>query len=127
MDKLLVWTVVFFVNATPAFGQEDHDLDREIDLLIQELRDEETSFRRLAVDDLGNIGPPAVPALLKTLQDKAGIVRVSAADALGAIGTEAKSAVPALTKALQDEHQDVRRSAAQSLGRINTDPKLEND
>ncbi|MFH1226573.1 MAG: HEAT repeat domain-containing protein [Planctomycetota bacterium] len=57
---------------------------------------------------------PAVPALVKALEDKIPFVRQDAATALGEIAD--KSAVPALLKALDtDTYADVRRVIAQSL------------
>ncbi len=66
---------------------------------------------------LGEIGKPAVDALLKILKDEDGGVRAAAALALG----EAKSeiAVEPLIKTLEkDEEHEVRVKAAQALGDI---------
>ena len=47
--------------------------------------------------------------------------RMSGADALGAIGPEAKAAVPALAQALKDKDCDVRLYAAVALGKIGSE------
>jgi HEAT repeat protein len=62
-----------------------------------------------------------VNGLVRRLQSQEADVRISAADALGQIGPEAKEAVPALIAALKDQEVDVRSSAAYALGRIGPD------
>jgi HEAT repeat protein len=65
------------------------------------------------------IGLPAVPALVKALQDKEPGVRRSAAEVLGAMGLEAKDAVPALAEARRkDDVEAVRKAADEALQRI---------
>ncbi|MEE2658299.1 MAG: HEAT repeat domain-containing protein [Candidatus Latescibacterota bacterium] len=63
-------------------------------------------------------GSAAVPAMIDRLTDEEWILRASAADVLGDIGTQAAEAVPALTEALGDESEWVRRNAAEALGII---------
>ena len=46
--------------------------------------------------------------LILALQDKSSNVRLTAAEALGNIGQDAKDEVPALNHALQDESSNVR-------------------
>jgi hypothetical protein len=70
---------------------------------------------------LVHIGRPAVPELIKALQDESGDVREEAADILGHIGPDAREAVPALCKALSDPLQNVRSTAAHALKRIDPD------
>ena len=89
----------------------------------------ETESFRHATYALSAIGEPAVPALIDTLQDKNESIRVSAAYALGDIGSAAQDAVPSLTQALRDESAWVRRHATEALGLIgqpaqNTVPAL---
>ena len=78
---------------------------------------EAESFRH-ATYALSAIGEPAVPALIDTLQDKNESIRVSAAYALGDIGSAAQEAVPSLTQALRDESAWMRRHATEALGLI---------
>jgi HEAT repeat protein len=59
-----------------------------------------------------------VNGLVRRLQSQEADVRISAADALGQIGPEAKEAVPALIAALKDQEQNVRNFAANTLGQI---------
>ena len=76
----------------------------------------ETESFRHATYALSAIGEPAVPALIDTLQDKNESIRVSAAYALGDIGSAAQEAVPSLTQALRDESAWMRRHATEALG-----------
>ncbi|MFP6723552.1 MAG: HEAT repeat domain-containing protein [Candidatus Poribacteria bacterium] len=64
----------------------------------------------------------AVPALIPLLQDKVAHVRVSAAMALGQIGSE--DAVPALIQALKDRDEYVRDYVTGALGEIGTPEAL---
>ena len=73
---------------------------------------------RHATYALSAIGELAVPALIDTLQDKNESIRVSAAYALGDIGSAAQEAVPSLTQALRDESAWMRRHATEALGLI---------
>lgn len=71
--------------------------------------------KRMAVQVLAEIRDPQIaPALVKMLEDPAGLVRAEAADALGQIVF--KGAIPALIDALGDPVWEVRSKAARSLG-----------
>ena len=70
------------------------------------------------VDEIVEIGEPAVDYLIKALEDRNKGVRGRAAVALGGIGD--KRAVPELIERFKDENEDmgVRVSAAEALGKI---------
>jgi HEAT repeat protein len=70
------------------------------------------------VDEIVEIGEPAVDYLIKALEDRNEGVRERAAVALGEIGD--KGAVPELIERFKDENEDmdVRVSAAKALGKI---------
>ena len=53
----------------------------------------------MALDNMGPLAAPAVPALIRALRDPDAKVRPWAARALGSIGPAAEAAVPALQKA----------------------------
>lgn len=59
-----------------------------------------------------------VHILIRQLQSRDAVVRISVADALGRIGPEAKEAAPALIAALKDQDAFIRNSAAEALGEI---------
>ena len=61
---------------------------------------------------LAGIGPAAIPALTKALQEKNPEIRVQAAEALGLIGPAAKPAIPDLHRALKDSSEFVVAESA---------------
>ena len=89
--------------------------------LVETLRDGELWTRVLAIETLGDIGPPAreaVPALIEVLDEESEPVRRYAAEALGTTSQSTSDAVPALVKALSDEEETVRLTASLALARI---------
>ena len=68
----------------------------------------------VVVGDLMNLGPPAVPELIRALRDRDDSVRSTAASALGWLG-DARGLEP-LIAALKDESAGVRSTAAFALG-----------
>jgi HEAT repeat protein len=82
--------------------------------LTQALNDADAETALAVTQALGQIGSPAVPALLEALSKSHKQVRREAARALGRL--RAAAAVPALTKALDDADMKVRMAAAQALG-----------
>jgi len=112
--------------------------DRELDAAIEKLgeigepaipalmkagQDKNLQVRRSAAQVLIQMGPPAIPALAKALKNSDADVRSNAAEALGRIGAEAKTALPQLVPLLKDSHADVRSNAAEALGRIGAEAK----
>ncbi len=94
--------------------------------LIKALMDEPTAtgrpsqrydrIRTIAFKALVQIGPEAVPAMAKALQnDEFTFRRMQVASVLGNIGREA---VPALTAAIRDKDRSVRWSAIDALGNL---------
>lgn len=127
----------------------EHPAPEAVPQLISRLTDADDTVRSLAAEALEQLGrgaAPAIPALVRLSEDPSRLVRGSAIEALGAIGTpEAMSAlnrllggpdaglrahaaevlpcfgsaaVPPLTRALDDGDAQVRRSAALALGEI---------
>lgn len=88
------------------------------DLYIQQLKTANEQQRSGLIESLANLGKPAVPELIGTLQNQDSVVRNAAAIALGKIGKDATAAVPALKNALDDKDFQVRSSAMQALGFI---------
>jgi HEAT repeat protein len=90
---------------------------RDVELLIQALKDDRWDVRRKAAWALGNIGDArGVEALIQALRDEYPDVREEAAWALGSIGDF--RAIEPLIQALRDEYPDVRRQAARSLAAL---------
>src|SRR4028118_767336 len=93
---------------------------KEIASLIEKLKTNDERELDAAIEKLGEIGEPAIPALMAALQDKNLQVRRSAADVLRQIG---RPAIPALAKALKNSDAGVRRDAASALGDIGAEAK----
>ncbi len=85
--------------------------------LLFALSDRSLYLARIAADALIHIGEPAVPGLIRALeQDAAPQVRANAARALALIGD--KSAIPALFHALDDDSMMVQHWAEEGLERM---------
>ncbi|MBM3457782.1 MAG: HEAT repeat domain-containing protein, partial [Armatimonadetes bacterium] len=85
------------------------------------VEDQDWQTRKLAVDALGKLGAPAIPALTALIRRTTGHDRWWAVDALGQ--TEAPEAAPILLCCLRAEDAIVRRQAALAFGRIG-DPEF---
>ena len=93
---------------------------KEIASLIEKLKTNDERELDAAIDKLGEIVEPAIPALMTAVQDKNLQVRRSAADVVRQIG---RPAIPALAKALKNSDAGVRRDAASALGDIGAEAK----
>ncbi|MFH0738927.1 MAG: HEAT repeat domain-containing protein [Candidatus Omnitrophota bacterium] len=85
---------------------------------ISRLKSIDPAVRRVAIVDIGNIGPAAhaaVPALINALGDSNWECREAAAEALVKIGP---AAIPALINALGNDNFNVRKAAAKILVKI---------
>jgi outer membrane protein assembly factor BamB/HEAT repeat protein len=92
-----------------------------IPLLAELLRDERTSLRRSAADELIDLAPDTEwiqPALRRALRDEDSMVAGDAARALGALRQRASPSVRALVKTLSHENPYVRIYAAEALASI---------
>jgi HEAT repeat protein len=134
--KVRIWRIRAsrkILSLRDALADRDHFVvglgtgDQEaIPALVAALKSKEVSARRLAAEDLGQLGPEgraAVPALTQALEDADGRVRVSAAEALWEIERKAGNAVPALVAALKDNDAGVRRAAVAALSGIGPDAR----
>jgi hypothetical protein len=89
-----------------------------IEVLVEALKDENSSVRESAAYALGELKDPrAVEPLIEALKDKEWKVRDRAAIALGVLRDP--QAVGPLIEALRDGDSDVRKSAAWALEKIN--------
>jgi HEAT repeat protein/outer membrane protein assembly factor BamB len=92
-----------------------------IPLLVELLRHEEVSFRRVAADALIDLAPDTEsiqPALRQALRDEDAMVAGDAARALGALAESAGPSVAALINTLSHEDPYVRIYAAEALASI---------
>jgi len=89
--------------------------------LAEALGDADVTVRvnaAMALDNMGPLAAPAVPALIKALRDPDAKVRPWAARALGSIGPAAEAAVPALQKA--GRMDGVQGPAEEAIRKIRT-------
>jgi len=102
--------------------------DKTPDEWLKLIQNRNFQVRNKAIDALvqyAREGKDTLPALIEIVANKsAGAVRLSVAQALGAMGPKAKSAVPALAKALADTAWDGRDGAATALGDIHENPDV---
>ena len=92
-----------------------------VSYLISALKD--LRFRESALENLADIGKPAVEPLVTALKDQDISIRLGAARALGAIKDD--GALEPLMVALKDENASVRMWAAEALGEIKDNRAVE--
>jgi len=119
------WRLDVTLDGSPLLTEEFYLVEAadagKVEGLILDLKDENSSVRKNAVDALGEIGDPrAVDPLIDALKDEDSIVRMFTVAALGEIGDP--RAVDPLIEALKDESSWVRENAALALGKIG-DPR----
>ncbi len=85
--------------------------------------EEEDLLADLVAKALGEIGAPAVPALISMVRTGKPKVRVRAMTAIGAIGPKADAALPELSLAIDDRDEEIRTAAAEALGAVGSGPK----
>lgn len=98
---------------------------RAIPTLIVALQDEDENVREIATNALVKIGKPALPALIKALETGSWRSRLTAADVLGKMRSNAKKAVPAMIrthgKYLTEESETCFAGFYYALENIGTD------
>jgi HEAT repeat protein len=74
---------------------------------------------------LGGVARPAVPDMIKLLEDKDLNVRIYAIDCLAYIGSDAEASLPALIRSAQQTNIEIiQGSATRALGEIHSRPEL---
>jgi HEAT repeat protein len=94
-----------------------------INPLIEALKEDDNRARANVGDGLANIGPKAVPDLIKSLSHKDARVRQGSAFALEVLGLNAdiSPALPALVQTMQDPKREVRAAVASALGHVDNE------
>ena len=105
-----------YVRACAAHGLGELRDEKAVAGLVRCLSDSSPLVSRIAADSLARIGPPAVPALIATLQEGEVTARAGAARALSVIQPE--DAIPALCAALDDPSAIVTYYAEEALERM---------
>lgn len=85
---------------------------------------EEPRVSDTAAKAIAQVGPVAVPELIKLLSHETKEVRISAIDALGYLGPQAGKAVTQLIPLLKDGDRDVRYHTVRTLHRLGKNAKL---
>ncbi|MDQ2099018.1 MAG: HEAT repeat domain-containing protein [Tychonema bourrellyi B0820] len=88
---------------------------QEINSLIKKLKTNDERELDAAIEKLGKIGEPAIPALIEALRDRNLLVRKSAAQILQQFGTPT---ILALVQASKDSDAKLRRRAATLLNKM---------
>jgi HEAT repeat protein len=111
MRKVFIATMltVFFCLSSTVFSSD-------IDKLIKDLGNKDKA--KDASVELGKIGKPAVPALIKALEDNGKYTRRYAARALREMGEDASDAIPALSNAIKDSDSQTREYSVEALGNM---------
>jgi HEAT repeat protein len=104
--------------AAQALGKIGPDAKSAVPALSKALKDDKKQVAEAAAEALGKIRISATGPLADAVKDKGNetAVRRKAIEALGAMGSAAKSAVPVLTDALKD--REIQIEAATALGDI---------
>jgi HEAT repeat protein len=106
------------VRAAEAIGKLGPKAKEAIPALVTRLESDDSVEVQVAVEDaLREIGPDAVPALLRALGHSNGATRLTILDALFIMGPKAEAAVPALVPLLKDEDRETLREAIHVLSR----------
>jgi HEAT repeat protein len=88
---------------------------------IADLASPDPDTRRSAAESLRDFGPrsaPAIPALIRGLDDREATVRLASARTLGSIGPAAREALPRLAALANDPDEGVRRAAKAAASAI---------
>jgi HEAT repeat protein len=122
---------LFVPDALEAAGKQE-----EAKKYTEQLKTTKDAKKKIeALDELGKLGQimvsltqPALPDIMKSLEDKDATVRKAAAECLGKCEPDPKDAVPALTKLLkEDKSDDVKIAAARGLMYMGEAAKEAND
>ncbi len=88
----------------------------EVELLLQDLKDQSKGVRWRASEALVQIGPASVEPLIVALTDDDPDVQMRAARSLGDLGD--KRALEPLKRTLKDKNPDVRDAAGKAIDKI---------
>lgn len=109
---------LYHIAAMRAVGAIGAEARPAIPELVKKLQDKNLQETWEAGTALGSIGPEAVRVLVSALQSELPAVRQAALLGLKEIGPEAAQAIPAVIEKLGDRDEFVRGWAAQTLGSI---------
>jgi HEAT repeat protein len=111
------------LGAIEKLGNQGSAAKEAVPALGKFLRKNHKEFPVQAAKALAKIGAPAVPELIKALDDPSETVRIRALLTLGTIGREARLAVIPVAKLLEDENVRIRLAAALVLGAMHEEAR----
>src|SRR4051812_36339978 len=123
-DKMKILRVIFFlmvgfcIFSEAQAGQKVGKAESKAQRWIEVFRGEDLDAMDTAIQELAQIGEPAVPPLTKALKDPLPNVRSQSAAALGKIQPKDEETISALIRLLRDNDTNVRWNAAGALGSI---------
>ncbi len=91
---------------------------RQVKMIVRRLERTDPHLGFLLAEALGNLGPDAVPVLLKVLEDDESLGKTYAIMALYVAGRHGAPAVPKLVDLLKHESAAIRRQASEALRRL---------
>lgn len=110
------------VVASAALALGEIGDDKSVMPLVEILGVDDMNIRRNAIESLAKIGNPAIPVLIKALEDQNWVTRNSAAIALGEMSNfdmiNLKTVIKPLISRLNDNQPIVKCSATVALGKI---------
>ncbi|MFO0935601.1 MAG: HEAT repeat domain-containing protein [Gemmataceae bacterium] len=109
------------VAAVKALGKLGWLSGDTINPLYQSLSDESDDVREAAAQVIGQLGPNAIPFMIRMLGNKDKYVRRHAVWALGKLGPKAVPAIGALCQSLKDADPRTATGAAQAIGEMGVD------
>lgn len=116
--RVALATLVACVLAAAVSAAEPVPEGALIRRLIDGLKDPDPDVRQNLATALAKIGPAAVEPLTAALDDSLAERRAGASYALGQIGPPARPALAKLLDALGDKDLDVRRQASYAISRL---------
>jgi HEAT repeat protein/S1-C subfamily serine protease/DNA-directed RNA polymerase subunit RPC12/RpoP len=119
-ERLLVIEALITLVGNKPTGEEVRQIAPKVIAIFGDLKDNsDRGLRAKAVELLGKLGKPAVPALENALGDTNHLVRLGAAQALGEIGPDAKRAAQLLqVHGAADPDSEVRAASAQAYQKV---------
>jgi hypothetical protein len=112
---IAVFLCLTLKNAFASEGEEEPEVDEELEAILEKLHSEYSDLRSETVDYLSYCGhPKAFDLLVETLKDEDWAVRKDAVIALGSMGD--LKAVPPIAELLKDEYWHVRKEVIRIMG-----------
>jgi HEAT repeat protein len=114
----LYWFTILVLFASRISNAQNLPDSAAVSRLVKDLGDPQPRIREAAIDHLSAMGGPAVPQLVRALQDTSALAATSAAIVVGRLGVKAAAAAPQLQRLLRARGYLIRYEAAAALGHL---------